>query len=128
MGRYVWIAINQKEVMISKGPFEDPCIYQYLPGLPKFFIGTHNGLHLAQSMNSPLHFFIITFLSSIFFFIAHKFFYIGLEVKSNNNLANNKILVDEMVKAVGKIFTAVDEILAIHRSTLKLALLEPVIT
>jgi hypothetical protein len=29
---------------------------------------------------------------------------------------------------VGKILTAVDEILAIHRSTLKLALLEPVIT
>jgi hypothetical protein len=68
------------------------------------------------------------FLSSIFFFIVHKFFYIGLEVKSNNNLANNKILVDEMVTAVGKILTAVDEILAIHRSTLKLALLEPVIT
>ncbi len=49
-------------------------------------------------------------------------------MKSNNNLANNKILVDEMVTAVGKILTAVDEILAIHRSTLKLALLEPVIT
>jgi hypothetical protein len=40
--------------MISKGPFEDPCIYQYLPGLPNFFIGTHNGLHLAHSMNCPL--------------------------------------------------------------------------
>ncbi len=107
IGRYVWIAINKKAVMISKGPFEDPCIYQYLPGLPKFFIGTHNGLHLAQSMNSPLHFFIITSLSSNFSFIVHKVFYIGLEVKCNN-LANNKILVDEMVKAVGEILTAVD--------------------
>jgi hypothetical protein len=77
-------------------------------------------------MNSPFHFFIIT-LSSNFFFIVHKFFYIGLEVKSNN-LANNKILVDEMVKAVGEILTAVDEILAVHRSTLMLVLLEPAIT
>jgi hypothetical protein len=41
-------------------------------------------------------------------------------VKSNN-LANNKILVDEMVKAVGEILMAVDEILALHRSTLMLA-------
>ncbi len=46
----------------------------------------------------------------------------------SNNLANNKILVDEMVKAVGEILKAVDEILAVHRSTLMLALLEPVIT
>jgi hypothetical protein len=78
-------------------------------------------------MNSPLHFFIITSLSSNFSFIVHKVFYIGLEVKCNN-LANNKILVDEMVKAVGEILTAVDEILAVHRCTLMLALLEPVIT
>jgi hypothetical protein len=75
---------------------------------------------------------IFIFLSSllyhpIFFLIVHKFLYIGLEVKSNN-LANNKILVDEMVKAVGEILKAVDEILAVHRSTLMLALLEPVIT
>jgi hypothetical protein len=48
-------------------------------------------------------------------------------VKSNN-LLNNKILVDAMVKAVGEILTAVDEILAVHRSTLMLVLLAPVIT
>ncbi len=66
----IWIAINQKAVMISKGPFEAPCIYQYLPGLPKFFIGTHNGLHLVHSMNSPLHFFYHHFIIQFFLYCS----------------------------------------------------------
>ncbi len=118
MGRYEWIATNQKAVMISKGPFEDPCIYQYLPGLPKFFIGTYTMACTRHIPWIPLFIFLSSLLyHPIFSLLFTSSFYIGLEVKSNNNLANNKILVDEMVTAVGKILTAVDEILAIHRST-----------